>query len=54
MLAVDFSKAFDSIAFSYIEAVLKFFQFTNKMIAWIKILLKDFIIVIIHARNKSE
>ena len=54
MLAVDFSKAFDSIAFSYIEAVLKFFNFSEKIIAWLKILLKDFTIVIIHGGNKSE
>ena len=35
MMAIDFRKAFDSIAFSFIKAVLKFFKFSNSLIDWI-------------------
>ena len=51
MLAIKLSKAFDSIEFTFIEAALRFFKFSNKQFAWIKILLKDFTIVILHAKN---
>ena len=51
MMAIDLRKAFDSIAFSFIKSVLKFFKFSNKLIDWIIILLEDFIVKIIQARN---
>ena len=53
LMTIDFSKAFDSIAFSFIEAVLRLFKFSNNLIAWIK-MLKSFTIVILHAGNISE
>ena len=37
MMAIDFRKAFDSIAFSFIKAVLKCFKFSNSLIDWIMI-----------------
>ena len=53
-MAIDFSKAFDSIVFAFIVAVLKFFKFSYNLIAWINIMLKEFTIVILHAGNTSE
>ena len=54
MLAIDFRKAFDSIAFTFIKAVLKFFGFSNKLINWIMTLLKDFTVEIVQAGNISK
>ena len=51
MMAIDFRKAFDSIAFSFIKAVLKFFKFSNKLLEWIMILLKDFELEVVQAGN---
>ena len=51
MIAIDLRKAFDSIAFSFIKAVLKFFKFSNNLIDWIIILLEDFKVKIIQAQN---
>ena len=51
MLAIDFKKAFDSIAFAFIKAVLKFFRFSNRLIEWIMILLKDFVVEVVQAGN---
>ena len=48
MLAVDFSKAFGSMEFSFIEAVLKIVNFSDMLIAWIQIILKDLTIILIH------
>ena len=50
-MAMDFSKAFDSMAFAIIKAVLRFFNFSVDLIDWIMIMLKDFIIEILHAGN---
>ena len=36
LLLIDFEKAFDSIAWSFIEKVLAFFNFKNSIIRWIK------------------
>ena len=54
MLAIDFRKAFDSIAFAFIKAVLRFFGFSTKLINWIMTLLKDFTVVIVQAGNISK
>ena len=54
MLAIDFRKAFDSISFAFIKAVLKFFGFSNKLINWIMTLLKDFTVEIVQAGNISR
>ena len=54
MLAIDFKKAFDSIAFAFIKAVLKFFKFSNKLIEWIMILLKEFVVEVVQAGNISK
>ena len=54
MLAIDFKKAFDSIAFAFIKAVLKFFRFSNRLIEWIMILLKDFVVEVVQAGNISK
>ena len=51
MLAIDFRKAFDSIAFAFIKAVLKLFKFSSNLIDWIMILLKDFIVKVVKAGN---
>ena len=53
-LAIDFRKAFDSISFAFIKAVLKFFGFSNKLINWIMTLLKDFTVEIVQAGNISR
>ena len=42
MLQIDFSKAFDSISFDFIENILKWFNLNPKFIHWINALLKDF------------
>ena len=39
MMAIDFRKAFDSIAFSFIKAVLQFFKFSKSLMDGIMILL---------------
>ena len=54
MMAIDFRKAFDSIAFSFIKAVLKFFKFSNSLIDWIMILLEDFTVEVVQAGNISK
>ena len=54
MMAIDFRKAFDSIAFSFIKAVLKFFKFSNSLIDWIMILLEDFTVKVVQAGNISK
>ena len=54
MLAIDFFKAFDSISFSFIKAVLNFFKFSKYLIDWIMIMLKDFTVTIMHAGNASR
>ena len=54
MMAIDFRKAFDSIAFAFIKAVLKFFKFSNSLIDWIMILLEDFIVEVVQAGNISK
>ena len=48
-MAIDFRKAFDSKAFSFIKALLQFFKFSKSLIDWIMILLEDFIVEIIQA-----
>ena len=42
MLQIDFSKAFDSISFKFIENTLKFFGLSPKYIHWINSLLQNF------------
>ena len=42
MLQTDFSKAFDSISFRFIENTLKFFGLSPKYMHWINSLLQDF------------
>ena len=42
MLQINFSKAFDSISFKFIENTLKFFGLNSKYIHWINSLLKNF------------
>ena len=42
MLQIDFSKAFDSISFEFIENTLKLFNLNPKYISWINSLLKNF------------
>ena len=54
LLLIDFKKAFDSISFQYMEKVLKFFGFGDKIVNWVKILLKNFKGCINHAGNISS
>merc|ERR1711954_63769 len=42
MLQIDFSKAFDSISFEFIENTLKLFNLNSKYISWINTLLRNF------------
>ena len=42
MLQIDFSKAFDSISFEFIENTLKLFNLNPTYISWINSLLKNF------------
>ena len=42
MLQIDFSKAFDSISYQFIENTLKLFNLSPKYIHWINSLLKNF------------
>lgn len=39
---IDFTKAFDSVSWSFIYNALEYFRFENNIINWIKILNKDF------------
>ena len=41
ILLIDFEKAFDSVSWSFIFKVLKFFKFGDSLISWIKVLYKD-------------
>ena len=54
MMAIDFRRAFDSIAFSIIKKVQKFFKFSNNLIDWIMILLEDFTVKVVQAGNISQ
>ena len=54
MLVIDFFKAFDSISFSFIKAVLQFFKFSKCLIDWIMIMLRNFTVTIMHAGDASE
>ena len=54
MMAIDFRKAFDSIAFSFIKAVLKFFKFSNSLIDWIMILLEDFTVKVVQCTSRKH
>ena len=54
MLTVDFEKAYDSISFQFITKCLKFFNFSEDLINWVKILLQDFKAVINHCGNISQ
>ena len=51
MMSIDFRKAFDSIAYSFIKAVLKF---SEDLIDWIMILLEDFTVEVVQAGNISK
>lgn len=37
LLSIDFEKAFDTVSWSFIEKVLKYFNFGSSIIAWIKL-----------------
>ena len=41
LLLIDFEKAFDSVSWSFINKVLKFFNFTPSIIKWITVLNKN-------------
>ena len=41
LLLIDFEKAFDSVAWSFIEKVFKYFNFKNDIIQWIKTFYTD-------------
>ena len=43
LLLIDFEKAFDSVAWSFIEKVFKYFNFKNDIIQWIKTFYTDII-----------
>ena len=54
LLTVDFEKAFDSISFGFISACLKLYNFSDELIRWVEILLKNFRAVINHCGNISS
>ena len=54
LLTVDFEKAYDSISFKFITKCLKFFNFSEDLIRWVSILLRDFKAVINHCGNISQ
>ena len=54
LLAIDFEKAFDSISFSFIEKCLKFYNFSNDLIKWVKLMLNKFQASVNHCGNISE
>ena len=37
ILSIDFEKAFDTVSWSFIEKVLKYFNFGPSVISWIKL-----------------
>ena len=39
MVLIDFEKAFDTVAWSFIEKCLKYFNFKPDIIKWIKVFL---------------
>ena len=41
LLLIDFEKAFDSVAWSFIQKALKYFNFKKDIIKWIEIFYKD-------------
>ena len=51
---IDFEKAYDSISFKFIQKCLSFFNFSEDIIKWVKILLYNFSTVINHCGNLSE
>ena len=54
LLLIDFEKAYDSISFNYIIKCLKFFNFCDDIVKWVRILLFDFKAVINHCGNCSN
>ena len=54
LLLVDFSKAYDSLSFSFLERTLSFFGFGPSLIKWVNLTLRNFSSCINHAGNISE
>ena len=54
LMLIDFEKAFDSISWSFIYKVLKFFGFGNYIIDWVKILNNNFKATILQSGFLSE
>ena len=42
LLLIDFEKAFDSVSFKYMEKMLSFFGFSESLIRWVVVLLRNF------------
>ena len=51
IMSIDFEKAFDSVSFSFIEKVIETAGFPNRLLKWVRILLKGFQSHINHAGN---
>ena len=54
LVLIDFEKAFDSIAWSFVYKVLNFFGFGQNLITWIKILNTDIKASIVQSGFLSE
>ena len=54
LLLIDFEKAYDCLSFSFIKKCLKFYNFGERMIKWVDILLHNFSAVISHCGNISK
>ena len=54
LLLVDFEKAFDSLSWSFINKVMKFFGFGNSIISWIHVLYKNASLAVTQGGNISS
>ena len=54
LLLIDFEKAFDTVSWDFLLAVLTFFNFGNSIINWIKVLYNSVSSAVIQGGNLSE
>ena len=54
LLLIDFEKAFDSISWDFLLSVLKFFNFGESIINWVKVFYNNISSAVIQGGNLSE
>ena len=54
LLLIDFEKAFDSISWNFLFSVLKFFNFGDSFINWVRVFYKNINSAVIQGGNLSE